>query len=332
MAGADGAVGESRGWPLHRYLVALVVLFVVAAATGVTYGWIAADRDARAAALQDAGFGARLAAQEVGGDVASIRASVAALATNPGIGQAFTAPVGCSLELELPGGTDAGHLDLIRPDGTVACSSRPASGNAGGRLDSYAGTPWWPAAMRGPMLIAPATDPRTGSPAVLCTAPVAGSGLVAGFVNLAVLGGVLGDLYSGPRHLAFLVTTADGGTALTRSADPGRWVGARLAGTPFGTGNAVGERRDVTGQVRLYQLAPVGPVGWRVYAGVDRAAALATARRLALRQSLVITVGLLVALLGALLIHRRITRPIRRLSAAVAAASGSPGEGGTPAA
>src|SRR5437588_381858 len=138
MAGADGAVakaaaagtgpavGESRGWPLHRYLVGLVVLFVVAAATGV----------------------------------------------------------------------------------------------------SYAGAAWWSAAMRGPMLIAPAADPRTGSAALLCSIPVAGSGLVAGFVNLAVLGGVLGDLYGGPRHLTFLVTTADGGTVLTRSADPGRWVGA----------------------------------------------------------------------------------------------------------
>ena len=218
-AGTGPAVGESRGWPLHRYLVGLVVLFVVAA-----------------------GFGARLAAQEVGGDVASIRASVTALAANPSIGQAFTAPAGCSLQLELPGGTDAGHLDLIRPDGTVACSSRPASGGVGGRLDSYAGASWWLAAMRGPMLIAPAADQRTGSAALLCSIPVAGSGLVAGFVNLAVLGGVLGDLYGGPRHLTFLVTTADGGTVLTRSADPGRWVGAGLAGTPFGTGGGVGER------------------------------------------------------------------------------------------
>src|SRR2546421_4426509 len=180
MAGADGAVGESRGWPLHRYLVALVVLFVVAAATGVTYGWIAADRDAHAAALQDAGFGARLAAQEVGGDVASIRGAVASLAANPGIGPAFSAPTGCSLQLDLPGGADAGHLDLIRPDGTVACSSRPASAGAGGGLGSYAGANWWPAAMRGPMLIVPAGGPRTGAPALLGTGPGGGRGGGAG--------------------------------------------------------------------------------------------------------------------------------------------------------
>src|SRR4051812_35614066 len=238
MVGADGVVGSvppagsggalaglSRGWPLHRYLVGLAVVFVVAAATGVAYGWWSTDRDARAAALEDAGFGARLAAQEVGGDVASLRASVAALAANPSVRQAFTAPAGCSLQMQLPGGADAGHLDLIRPDGTVACSSRSASAAGGGRLGSYAAAGWWPAASRGPLLMAPAPDPRTGAAALLCTAPIPGAGVVAGFVNLAVLGGVLGDLYGGPRQLAFLVTTADGGTVLTRSVDAGRWIG-----------------------------------------------------------------------------------------------------------
>jgi PAS domain S-box-containing protein len=311
------------GWPLRRYLVGLVVVFVAAAAAGVVYGWITADRDARTAALQDASFGARLAATDIGGDVTSIRDSVAALAGNPDIASAFAAPTGCSLQLQLPGGPDAGHLDLIRPDGTVVCSSRPAAAGTTG-LGNYAGAAWWPAALRAPGLTAPAADPRTGQPAVLFSTPVPGAGVVAGFVNLHVLGTVLGELYAGPHHLMFLVTTADGGTVLTRSADPGRWVGAALRGTPFGTGDGVGERRDVTGEVRLYQQARVDPGGLRVYAGVDRALALADAHRLALRQTLIISTGLLVALLAALVIHRRITRPIQRLSTAVRAAADDP--------
>jgi hypothetical protein len=64
----------------------LVVLFVVAAAVATGYGWVAADRDARMAALQDAGFGARLAATEVGGGVASVRQVVDGLAATPGVG------------------------------------------------------------------------------------------------------------------------------------------------------------------------------------------------------------------------------------------------------
>ena len=106
--GRLGSARSAGGWPLHRYLVGLVVLFVAAGAAGVVYGWITADRDARTAAVQDAGFGARLAATEVGGDVSSIRDSVTALAGNPGIGQAFATPAGCSLQVQLPGGSDAG--------------------------------------------------------------------------------------------------------------------------------------------------------------------------------------------------------------------------------
>src|SRR5436309_12443195 len=145
-------MAHGGGWPLRRYLTGLVVLFVVAAAVAMGYGWSAAGRDARSAALQDAAFGARLAAVEVGWDVASIKQAVAALAANPGIGQAFAAPVGCSLQLDLAGGADAGHLDLIRPDGTVVCSSRT------GPLGSYAGASWWAAGSHATTLLAPAAD------------------------------------------------------------------------------------------------------------------------------------------------------------------------------
>jgi PAS domain S-box-containing protein len=308
------AAGGQRGWSLRRYLVGLVVLFVVAAAAAMTYGWIAADRDARVVALQDAAFGAKLAAADVDGDVASVRQAVAELAANPGIGQAFAAPAGCSLEMQLEGGPDAGHVDLVRPDGTVVCSSRPASG-AGG-LGSYAGTAWWKSGSPATMT-APGADPRTGQPAVVITKAIPGAGVVAGFVNLAVLGRVLGGQYGGPWHLTFVLTTQDGATVLTRSAEPVRWIGTHTAGTPFGAGTAVGERRDVGGQLRLFQRAEVAGVGWRLYAGADPAMASAAGHRLAVRQILIIGCGLLVALLGALLVHRRITGPIGRLAAAV---------------
>src|SRR5947207_892989 len=175
-------MAQGAGWPLRRYLVGLVVLFVVAAAAAMGYGWSAAGRDARSAALQDAAFGGRLA---------------------------------------------------------------------------------------------------------------------AGFVNLAVLGGVLADLYSGPWHLSYLLTTADGGTVLTRSIDPARWIGTRTADTPFGAGGA-GERPDVAGRVRLFQRIDVPGQGWHLYAGADRGAALAAAQRVALRQLLITGAGLLVALVAAL--------------------------------
>ncbi len=314
-------MAQGARWPLRRYLLVLVVLVVVAAAVTMGYGWTAAGRDARSSALQEAGFGARLAATEVDGVIASVKQAVTALAANPAIAQAFATPVGCSLQLDLDGGPDAGHLDLIRPDGTVVCSSRP------GALGSYAGVAWWAAGSRAPTLLAPSADPRTGQPAAVFTTPVPGAGVVAGFVNLAVLGGVLADRYGGPWHLTYLITTSDGGTVLTRSVDPARWIGVQAAGTPFGTGGEAGERSDFAGQVRLYQRVDVPGEGWRLYAGVERSTALASAHRLALRQMLIIGAGLLVALIAGLVVHRRITRPIGRLAAAVhgAAAGGGPG-------
>jgi hypothetical protein len=66
-----------------------------------------------------------------------------------------------------------------------------------------------------------------------------------------------------------VVTTADGATLLARSADAGRWIGRPAAGTPFGTGGGVGERRDVTGQLRLFERVEVAGLGWRLYAGAD---------------------------------------------------------------
>src|SRR5579859_1015734 len=246
------------GWRLRAYLVWLVVLFVAAAGAAMVYGGVSAERDAGNSALQDAAFGARLSATEIDADVGSIRQAVAGLAANPEIAQAFATPAGCSLELQLAGGPDAGHLDLIRTDGTVVCSSKPAASGSGGRLGTYAGTPWWPAVAQAAVSKVPVADVRSGQQALVVTVPVPGAGVVAGFLNLAVLGTTLNTLYTGPRHVSFLVTTGDGTTLLTRSGDPARWAGTRLAGTAFGTGTGTGVRRDVTGQQRLYARVEIG--------------------------------------------------------------------------
>ncbi len=87
--------GPRRGWPLRRYLLWLITVSVMAAAAAVTYGWVAAYRDALAGAGQDAAFGARLAAGEVADSLVSIREAVAGLAANPGIEAAMAAPRTC---------------------------------------------------------------------------------------------------------------------------------------------------------------------------------------------------------------------------------------------
>ncbi|NJC82903.1 ATP-binding protein [Planosporangium mesophilum] len=307
-----------RGWPLRRYLIGLVVLFVVAAATGTWYGWVQSRREALRAASADASFGARMAAGETGRAVAAVRRSVTQVAAHPGIAQVYADPSTCALSFELPGGGDTGHLDLLRADGSVVCSSLPP---APATRTGYAGAAWLAHARQEPVLSAPVPDPATGRPAALVTVPVPGLGVMAGFINLHWLGPEMAAYYGGPRGLEFLVTTADGTTALTRSVDPERWAGASLQRTPFGTRVGSGEHPDVTGAIRLYGHADVEGLGWRVYAGADRAGAIAAASRLARQQFLIVVFGLFVALAAAFVVYRRIARPIGRLSLAVQAAT-----------
>ena len=121
---------SSTGHPLRSYLAALLALFVVAAAVALGSGWIRAERDGLEAARADAEFGAGKAADQIGDNLAVVRSSVGAVASNAGVGQVFTDPAACQLSFALSGNADDGHLDVMRTDGTVVCSSRPPVGDA----------------------------------------------------------------------------------------------------------------------------------------------------------------------------------------------------------
>ena len=159
--------------PLRAYLAGLAALFVIAAGAAVVYGRVQAGDDARGAAQADARFAARLAANEIGDGIGVVRQTVAAAAANPGVVTAYAKPDECGLTF---GGTDAyttGRLDLVKQDGSVVCSSLKRVLDRG-----YDGAPWFARALRKPLLLAPATDPRTGEQVVLATAPVPKLGFV----------------------------------------------------------------------------------------------------------------------------------------------------------
>jgi PAS domain S-box-containing protein len=308
-----------RRFTLRAHLLVLVALYVAAAGAGVGYGWVQAGRDARTNAVADATFGAKLATTELAGAIGTMRTAVAQVAATPNVMKTLAgAPDSCSLALALDGGPDSAHLDVLTDDGAVACSSRKSAGD-------YKTSTWLAAAKTGPQLLAPVADPRVGGMAVLFTGPIPG-GIVAGFINLALIGPTLTALFGGPHQLEFLVTTSDGGTVLARSVDASRWVGKRTAGTPFRP-SGPGEHRDLTGLRREYGEVTVPEIGWRVYAGAALGQSLAASRRLAARESAIIAVGLFIALAATLLVYRRITRPIGRLRQAVRHAAG-PGDGG----
>jgi len=284
------------------YLVGLVALFALVAGADVVYQREAAASDARQASHSAAQFGATTAAREIAADLDAARSQVAALASNPAIRQAFAALAGCTLQFGGSGAFSTGHLDLVRSDGTVGCSSLASRKSPG-----YAGATWLTAALKGPALAGPVVDARTGQQAVVVTAPMPGTGTVAAFMDLAPLGPMLTSTLGGYRHLEYVVTTADGTRVLARSVNPSAWIGKPVAGTPFTGASGQAEHRDLSGTSRLYRQAVVPKVGWLVFAGQSTAGALAAANQLSNRELAITLAGLALLLGSALVLYRRIT-------------------------
>jgi len=117
--------------------------------------------------------------------------------------------------------------------------------------------------------------------------------------------------------LEFLLVSADGRTAIARSIDPEKWAGASLDGTPFALASDPVQRPDVDGMRRIYASASVAGLGWTVYAGADRAAAIVPAQNLFQQHITITLVGMLVLLLGTLLLYRTMMTPLWRLSEAM---------------
>ena len=301
-----------RGAPLRVYIVGLAALVVVVAAVNVVYQRQEAIGDARQAALASAGFGAGTAAHEIAAGLGAVHAQVAELAANPAIGQAFGQPAGCSLQFGGAGAFSTGHLDIIASDGTVACSSLMPRKPPG-----YAGARWLAAARRGSVVTGPVVDVRTGQQVEVVAAPVPGKGVVAAFLNLAPVGPQLASTLSGAHQLEFVVTTANGKTVMARSIHPGAWVGKPVPGTPFAGAVGQAEHRDLDGTPRLYGQALVATVRWQVFAGAGTAQAFAAANHESSHQLVITLIGLVVFLLAALVLYRRIARPIASLSAGV---------------
>jgi PAS domain S-box-containing protein len=298
-------------------------MFAFAAGSGVWYAWTGSEKDALASAGQDATVGARLAATQIGETVDLVRASVAQVAASPNLAQAFSGSKDCALSFALAGGAESGHLDLVRTDGSVACSSLPLTGAA----DGHAGADWLVRALREPMLAGPVADRRTGRQALAITIPVVGHGVVGAFVDLEALGSAIATQFGGARQLEFLILSSGDTTVVTRSSQAARWIGSPVESTRFRVPTTVeaSNGTDVAGVRRVYGRATVTGLDWPVYAGADRAQALASAHRLVRRQALILAAGLLAGLGATLVVNLRITGPIGRLSAGVRAATSTAG-------
>jgi PAS domain S-box-containing protein len=319
MGLSDGALQTSgrRGRPLQFYFAALAILITLVAAAAGAYVYAQAAADAQQSATADARFAAGKAAADLNSSLEFIQSAMAPIAAAPSTAALLSDPAGCTLGFAPVGPFETGHIDLIRSDGAVACTSskvKPAGA-------VYAGQSWLAATSAA--VVGPVTDPATGLQVAVVVYPIAGAGVMGWFLDLGPVGPKLGqDFASGVDRLEFMITTADGQSVIARSINPSAWVGRNIANSRFATATDAADRTDLDGTARLYGES-AGPSGWKVYAGADKTTALANAATLQKRQLGIIGVGLLAVLIAVFMAYRQVVRPITALSTAVRASRGT---------
>lgn len=306
-SGAGTAAGHGEGTSrrprsVRAYLLGLVVVFTVTMGSALVHQRSAALHDARRAVLEDARYGATGAARDIGEALEQAASLVTQSAVHPSIVRMLTTPAECALGFSGADPFEFGHLAVVRADGSVVCSSNTLPATA-----DYQGAAWLTPALRELTITAPVLDTRTNMQVVVVAAPIQDKGVLAAFFNLDGMGLEVADDRGGARQLEFLVTSADGKTSIARSIRSLTWAGHALADTPFARATDPVDRPDVDGVRRLYGEARVPQHGWKVYAGADRAEALADVHRLLRRESEIGFAGFLVFLLAAWVTHRRLT-------------------------
>jgi PAS domain S-box-containing protein len=313
---AQGDSPAKRSWPLQVDFAAVAVLVVLVAVAAGAFVHVQSEADARQAALADANFAANRAAKQIAVGFDTIRAISAPTASSPSIGQIFNSPATCNLSYAPIASFDTGHIDIVRLDGSVVCSSLKQAHAA-----TYAGATWLQAPE--PIVVAPIVDAANGNQVAVYVYPIPGQGFLAWFLDLKPLGPKLESEYgSGVHQLEFLVASRDGSAIVARSLNSGKWTGASLLGTSFAPPIGGADQKDVTGELRWYGQAMVTGAGWKLYVGADKAGALAEAARLQNQQLEIVAAGLIAVLLGLMVVYRRVVRPIELLRKSVRAARG----------
>jgi PAS domain S-box-containing protein len=288
-----------------------VLALVVVAGSAAFYVRVQAEQDAKQAASADASFAAQKAAKQLTAGFEAIQALSLPVVADPALLQAFADPTKCGLGYYPIDAFGTGHIDLVRLDGSVVCSSNKSA--KPGSAATYEGQSWLHA-LQG-AVVAPTLDPATGNQVVVVSYPVPGHGTLAWFLDLAPIGPKLeSEFGSGAHKLEFVITSSDGQAVVVRSIDPSQWVGKNIYGTDFLTAADPANRPDLNGIQRIYGHSNIVPSGWHLYVGADQADALAAADELANRDLAVVLVGLGLVLVLAFVVYRRIADPILQLS------------------
>ena len=315
------------GRPVYVYLLVLAVLFAVAGLAGTFYVRHQASREAEATAKQAAHFAADLAASEIATSLEEVRAQIGGVAATPNLAEVIVTPEACSLTFSGAGPFAKGHIDILDAEGTVLCSSEPSAVT---RSISYAAEDWFATTREEPVDEGPIQDVLTRKPVMVTAVPNEAGVVVAAFLDLASLGPGLSADLGGPEDFEFLIVGAAGERVISRSIDPARWTGSTVPGDLWERPADAIQRIDLDGTERFYGHAAVPGVDWNVFAGAERAIALAAANDLYQDLLVLIAAGLALIFVALGIVYRRVALPITYLRHAVRAAAADPTVGLTP--
>ncbi|HXC79082.1 MAG TPA: PAS domain S-box protein, partial [Candidatus Acidoferrum sp.] len=305
--GKGGVRPGGRGRSLRTYMALFMVVLLAVAAVAALSVRLMFESDARAAALADSNFAASRAAAQLKSGFDQINALSIPLSKDPSVLPLFANPANCSLGYAPLGAFTTGRIDLVRLDGSVACSSSQAA--AAGGAEPYNNQAWLSATS--PLVVAPVLDPVTGGQVVVITYPIPGKGALVWFLDLVPIGPFLASEFgSGTHALEFLITSANDQVVIARSIDSAQSVGRKLSGAPVGTSSSP----DLNGVTRIYGQPITNAAGWRLHVGADEDAALSVADLSANRFLIIIVIGVGAMTLVVLVVYRRVAEPVRRLS------------------
>jgi signal transduction histidine kinase/ActR/RegA family two-component response regulator len=203
----------------------------------------------------------------------------------------------------IPGDAPIERYDLVRPDGSVECST--AVGPAGELPPPARGAPWLEAGYRPGSPSDDYVDAVTGATAWGVAFPVGSggdTGILAAVVQLTPASEQLGAFFGDGLGTAYVVSDADSGEVLSRPAGTS-WTAER-------PGRHIVFTRRVPG------------TDWHLSAGVDRSVAYAETWDEVKGGALALLAAMAALSLLTALVYRRIVRPLGDITAAARSAAG----------
>ena len=137
--GTIKGVSARAGWSLRNYvaLFMAVLLAVAAIAALAVRGML--EEDARQSAGADTSFASQRVARQIQTAFDQIAALSIPLAANPSLATVFADPSKCGIGYAPISPFTTGHIDLVRLDGSVVCSSSKSTVDIAA---PYAGQAW----------------------------------------------------------------------------------------------------------------------------------------------------------------------------------------------